>query len=273
MDGLEESITVFVLVPRHQRFLDELIEYVQDVGPRERRVGANGFGGLQCPSGREYGEASEKRLLGSLEKIVAPIDECLESLLAGHRGPIARCEQVESIVETRSDFFQRHRADARSRKLKREGDSVETGADPGDGRRIVRVTAKSGCRARERSTNSRTASARRTAPRSAPGSGRDSGGSVTVCSPAVRNGSRLVATISNTRTRAKQRIREARAGGQHMLAIVEQDQHALRLEMQADRFDEGVPATSTRPTTRASALTTSDASSIAVRSTYQTPSG
>ena len=89
-DGLQERITVFVLVPRYQGFLDQLRQQVQDVAPRKRGVRTDGFGGVQRPPGREYGQPREEVFFGSLEQVVAPIDECFEGLLPRHGRPIAR---------------------------------------------------------------------------------------------------------------------------------------------------------------------------------------
>src|SRR5215831_16276510 len=107
MDRLEEAVTIFVLLSRYQRFHDELIQHVENVGLGKHLVGAYSFGSVQRPSSREDGEACEEAPFLWLEKVIAPVDERLESLLPWHRRPVARREQAESIIEARRDLFQR----------------------------------------------------------------------------------------------------------------------------------------------------------------------
>ena len=95
-------------------------------------------GRLQVEAGGEDAQATQRRLLGLGQQLVAPVEERFERALAlGHR-PVATPQEPESILQAGVDLGRREHRDPRRRQLDRQREAVETPADAGHGRVVGR---------------------------------------------------------------------------------------------------------------------------------------
>ncbi len=227
--GFQQAVAPSFRVRLDQRFLHQVAKHVERVGRFViAPLGADASAASSVKPPGEDREARNSARSGSVEQVVAPVDQRAQRLLARQRGAVAAGQQAEAIVQARRDALDRQRAHARGGELERERNAVQPPADVGDrGARSASVTRKAGCAAAARSTNSRTASncasavdgdrlpMRRASRARAPGN---------VVSPAMRSGSRLDARIFRSRPACEQLPCELRAGLDQMLAVVEDEQ-------------------------------------------------
>ena len=111
-------------------------------------------------------------------------------------------------------------------QLDRQGQAIQPDAELGDRRRVVLRQGEVGATARARWRNSAMASypANSVSESACAGSGSASGGTGNSCSPAMRNDSRLV-TSSVSLGQCARRSAKLRRGVDHLLEIVEQQEH------------------------------------------------
>ena len=102
-----------------------------------RRVGADRLGGGQIAPAGEHRQPFEHPLLVVEEQLVAPVDHGPQRLLARQRGARPAGEQAEPIVQARRGSAERERSGAGGRELDGERQTVEAGADVGDHRVVV----------------------------------------------------------------------------------------------------------------------------------------
>ena len=192
------------------------------------------------------------------------------SARAASAGAAARCgsppvSSAEAIVSRSAICSTGQRAHARRGELERERDAVEAPADVGDrARRSAAVTAKAGCAAAARSTNSRTASYCASAS-SVAGRARGSGTRErrhrdTSLSPATCSGSRLDArTLQRRRPACEQSPSRARRRPATRCSQLSRISSSSRSRDVLDqRLDApGGPASSLTPSTDATACGTS----------------
>ena len=107
---------------------------------------ADRFRALERAGSREHRQAAEQPLLGVGQELVAPVDGVAQRLLADGQVAAAAGEQIETALEARPDLRRREDPDPRRRQLDRQRQAVETGADLGDRRRILRGQRERGLR-------------------------------------------------------------------------------------------------------------------------------
>ena len=86
---------------------------------REIRV-AHALGGLDRPAAGEDGESGQKRALGRLEELVAPVDRGAQCALAVGKIALAALEHSEAVLETSEQRRRGEDAHAWSRELERQ---------------------------------------------------------------------------------------------------------------------------------------------------------
>ena len=131
-DGLEDEITragLRRLLDGDERFIHKLGEQIHDRVGIDVASGADRLDGLERAPAGEDGEAAEERALGLGEEIEAPVDERAEGLLAWDGGAAAGGEKVKAVVEPLDDLLEGEDADAGGGELDGERDAVEPPAD------------------------------------------------------------------------------------------------------------------------------------------------
>src|SRR5215471_15232341 len=94
-------------------------------------------------SASENRDPPKKAALLLIEKLVIPVEGCLQRSMAGHGDRAAVLQQAEAVVEPAQNVLDRHHLGARGGELNRQGYSVETATDEGDRLRVVRSDLES----------------------------------------------------------------------------------------------------------------------------------
>jgi hypothetical protein len=136
-ERFEHAIARARLVGVDHRLVDERHEQVEHLDRRDVSRGRDLFGRVERKATCEHREATEHRAFPIRQQVIAPVDRCLERLLARQHRPRATGEQAETIVEARGDLFDGQPAHARRRELDRERDSLESVTDLRHSGRVV----------------------------------------------------------------------------------------------------------------------------------------
>ncbi len=93
---------------------------------------------LQRPPADEDRQPAEDRTLGRTEQPIAPINQCVQGLLARQRAARAAGEQAEAVIESFQQRLRAYGAQASGGQLQRQREAVQPPADrhqrAGDGR-------------------------------------------------------------------------------------------------------------------------------------------
>src|SRR5262249_14770988 len=95
------------------------------------------LGRLQREASGEDGDAPEQCALVWSEKVVAPVDQRSQRLLAGEGRTVASPKQAEPVAKGLGDGLGRKRTNAARPQLAREGNAVESMADVDDEERVL----------------------------------------------------------------------------------------------------------------------------------------
>ena len=213
-DAAEQAIPggAVLLLDDDQVAGHQMVEEVEHVEGIEGVAGRDGLGRLERPSATEDSEAAEERAFVLGQELVAPVDGGAQRLLAGHRRAIAAGEETELIAEAVEDLGRREHVDARRRQLDGQRYAVETPADVGHGVAVVvgereGAVAKPGAVGEQLHTLSRR-------------HGRDTQHDL------ARQAERFLAGGHHLHaaTGLQQQIGQLGAAGEHVLAIVENEQ-------------------------------------------------
>ena len=176
---------------------------------------------VELEAGREDGEVAEQTLLGLLEQRIAPVDGGAHRLVPGFAASGPGRQAVGGVVEAAAQLGQAPAAHLPGRQLDGERQPVEAGAEVDDLRRPTASHGERGSSRRARSTNSSAAAAPR-------------GSTGTRCSSPSPSGSRLVARMRHVPPQAERDVDQLGGGVDHVLAVVEHDQHRTVGEVGAE---------------------------------------
>ena len=151
-----------LVVEGDQRLVDERGHQVEHGAGRDLLVRADLLGHLQVPAG-EHRQPAQQDLLRLGQQLVAPVHRGAQRLLPRRRGPVARGQQPEPVIEPAGDLLHRQRADPRRGQLDGQRHAVQGPAQPGHRLGVVAAQREAG--------PGRRRPARRTAaaPRAGPG--------------------------------------------------------------------------------------------------------
>ena len=122
------------LGPRaHKAVLDQAVDCNEDGRFKLAVKVADRLGRLKCPTPAEDGKAPEDRLILSRQQPVAPIDRRPQRLLPLLSVARPRDQKLQSRVEALEERLGRQRADARSRKLQCQWQTVQSLTDGAHG--------------------------------------------------------------------------------------------------------------------------------------------
>ena len=188
---------------------------------------------------REGAERAEEPLRGRIEEVVAPGDSVAQGLLA--RGEIARAaaEQAELVAEPRQDRRRAEERDPRRRQLDRQRQAVDPATIAAIVAAFWSVRANSGRTARARATKRAAACAAPTrwASCAPSGAGSVNGATGKRLSPRTRQG--VAARRQHAQVGAGlQQFGEQRCGGDHLLAIVQDQQEVAVAEGVVQQADQ-----------------------------------
>ncbi len=188
--------------------------------------------GLEREAAGEHGQAPEHGLLVGREQRVAPFERCAQRLVAAQHDARAGGQQVESLVEARAQSLHAEQRQPRGGELDRKRNPVEAPADLDHGRQIggrQREARIDGLRARfeelERAVLRDRSRVR----------GRRDGERPEAVHVLVGGPKRFLARHEhgNARCAGGHGVDERRDGVGEMLAIVENEQRALRRELRS----------------------------------------
>ena len=137
-DRVEHHVALLVraILDAEQALVDERRDTVEDVDADLARRAADAFGHIQLAAADEHGQAVEQPAGAGFEQVVAPRDRPAQRLLALRQVPRARREQREVVLEPGDDLFGRQELDARRGKLDGQRHPVQPRGDPADRRRV-----------------------------------------------------------------------------------------------------------------------------------------
>ena len=239
-DRLQHAVTSVVEVRVGERLVDEAREQVEHLRLVHFASGADDFGRVERPAAREDRQAPEQHALFGRQQVVTPVDQRAQGALARQRGPASPGEESQAVAESRGDRVERHRAHARGGELDRQGDAVEVPADLDDGRRVRVAHAKRRQHRRgaldeepHRGKRDRLLAITRLA------GVRDRHRRHRVDGFA-RNPHRFAARREDGHPWrvAQQPLRQPRAGLEHVLAVVEDQQHGPVAQVRDERVDD-----------------------------------
>ena len=95
--------------------------------------GATASAAARVEAADEHAKVPEPSLLRGLEKPIAPLDRRSDVALMRGRRPPPAAQLEQSLVEACGDLSWRHGVDPRRRQLDRQWQSIELGAEIGDG--------------------------------------------------------------------------------------------------------------------------------------------
>ena len=205
----------------------EPVQHVDAQRRRPRRTTASAASSVQPPT--KTASRANSALLGLVEQVVAPGDRRPQRLLArrqvARRRPVSSGSRRSSRASSACGDSSLH---PRRGQLDRQRQPVQPArrSRPPPARSRS-VSAKSGCTARARSTNSATAAyCDSSSPAAtARGSGSASGGTGNSCSPRSCSGARLVTSTFSPGTAASSSATSG-AAPQHLLEVVEHQQQS-----------------------------------------------
>ncbi len=206
----------------------------------DRVARAHGLRRLEGRSPGEHGQAAEDRPLRLGQQVVAPVDRRPQRLVPGDGGPAAAGQQAEPVVEAGRDLLDRERPDARGGELDGERDAVQATAELGDRARILVGQANDGL---DRPGPLDEQPAGVDGSEVARDDGRADLGSRQRGDRQDRlagHAERLAAGHDDPdgRTRPDERLRQLGALGQDRVAVVEDEQEPLALQVVDDRRQE-----------------------------------
>jgi hypothetical protein len=179
----------------------------------ERHPGGDGASSIGIESADEHSKTSKRGLLDGIEEGVTPLDRCSNTAVVRGRGPPRPAQFTQVGVKTGDDLVRRHDADSGGSQLDSERELVHSGADVEDGGFCVCIWDQLRTplpRALEKQTVCMLGRKRLQSPHSL-----------------TRQAERLAARRQNSKVRAgaEQRHAEVRARVEHMLTVVEHQQH------------------------------------------------
>ena len=135
---LEHPVARRFGVDLDERFVDQGGHEVEHVVRGDRAAGGHRFGRVEREAAGECCQPREHGLLGGIEQVVAPVDQRAQRLLSRQARPGAAREELEAVVQTLGDRFDRQRAHASGGELQRERNAVEAPADLDQRVRVLR---------------------------------------------------------------------------------------------------------------------------------------
>ena len=137
-DRVEHHVALLVraLFDAEQALVDERRDTVEDVDADLARRAADAVGHIQLAAADEHGQAVEQPAGAGFEQVVAPRDRPAQRLLALRQVPRARREQREVVLEPGDDLFGRQELDPRRGELDGQRHPVQPRGDPADRRRV-----------------------------------------------------------------------------------------------------------------------------------------
>ncbi|MDP2711265.1 MAG: hypothetical protein Q8O56_08600 [Solirubrobacteraceae bacterium] len=225
-----------VLLGQHERLRHEGVEQAENVRLLDAVARADLLDRREPDAPGERAEPAEQRALRCAEQVVAPIDRGGHGLLAGERRPRPRAEHRQRVGQAPGDLVRRQDADAGRRQLDRQRHPFDAATDRRDGRggRVVEREAR---RRRSRAFGEQPYRLHRRQLDGRREPGRRHGQRVHAPCHLAGDLQRLAARGQQLQVRAlrQQRLGEARARGDEVLAVVEHEQHRSVAHMRGDR--------------------------------------
>ena len=214
---------------RDHRLAHQVRDRVDRVVLVDPFAGDNRCGRVQREAAGHGSEPGEDLLLQLGEKLIAPVDGGAERLVARERGAPPLREQAEAVIEVFGKAAQPEDTDATGRQFDGERNAVEPAADVDDQRRVgvahlKPVVARPGALDEELHRRVSHCLGRRE-----PGGGRRQVERTETEYPFARRAKRLPAGREHMHASgaAEDAFGQTRRGFDHVLAIVEDDQHVL----------------------------------------------
>ena len=137
-DRVEHHVALLVraLFDAEQALVDERRDAIEDIDADIARGATDAVGQVQVAATDEHGQAVEQPAGAGFEQVVAPRDRAPQRLLALRQVPRARGEQREVVLEPRDDLFGRQELDPCGGELDGQRHPVEPRGDPADCRRV-----------------------------------------------------------------------------------------------------------------------------------------
>src|SRR4051794_30246224 len=98
------------------RFVYQLAEEIEHQEILDSVAGTDSLRRLEGPAARKDRETTQQVLFGVGQKIVAPVDQRTERLLAGERCPATARQQAQAVVKSSGDLIRREHPDTGRRE-------------------------------------------------------------------------------------------------------------------------------------------------------------